>query len=578
MPRIAVIDPKLCFPLKCNLECVKNCPVNRVGKDCLYLVDRRKKKGDVTEQAPEHVTKREYTNDERMNSRAEIDPGLCTGCGICPKVCPFHAITIVNLAEAKEEERVFSYGYNAFGLYRMAIPRKGLIAVVGENGCGKSTNLKLLAKQLTPQRMPTKEIQEYFKALDEKRVVWKPQELNAVRSGKNVEAVLKGIDEADRLRAIERVFDLKRLYGRKLDELSGGELQQVTVAAALLREKETYLLDEPFAFMDYTYRIRLIEYLKNHFAEKNVLLVDHDISLLSYVCPQAHVLYGTPAAYGIVSQVYGTDRAINMFLEGFIGPENVRFRKDSLAYRHYAEEQKKNGVLTLAKTRLTRGSFEVENRKEVLVRDGEIIGIAGPNGIGKSTWMQALHEKNEARTAMKTQLLVRDDELVANTLTPLDLFAETFVRTMDLKRLEFLRTSDLSGGELQKLRIYEALNQEKSVYVLDEPTNMLDVSGRIRLSKMLRERVKEGRAVLLVDHDLEFLFNTVDRVIVMEGESGVHGEVKDVYDKHEGAKVLLKQFGLTYRKDGNTERLKLNKPGSRKDAALKKSKEFIEVG
>lgn len=578
MPRIAVIDPKLCQPLKCNLECIHGCPINRLGKDCLYLHDKRHAAEGSLKQAPEHITKREYTKDERENGLAEIDPDLCTGCGICPKVCPFHAITVINLAEAKPEDLVFSYGYNAFGLYKLAVPRTGLVALVGENGCGKSTNLKLLAGKLEPQRFPTKESEEYFKKRDEKQVVWKPQELSALKDERKVESVLQAIDEGKRLEELETVFDLKRLYGKSLSQLSGGELQAVFVAAALLREKETYILDEPFAFLDYAYRIRLIEYLKERLADKKVLVADHDVSLLSYVCPQAHLFYGTSSAYGIVSQVYATDRAVNMMLEGFIGPENVRFRREPLAYKHYLEEKHKTKLMTLGKTRLERGKFFVENELEIPLLDGEIVGVAGPNGVGKSTWMQSIYEQNAEKVGLKPQLLERDENLVADTLQPRDLFAESYVRQMDLKRLEFLKSSDISGGQLQKLRIFEALNQDKQAYLLDEPTNMLDVNGRIVLSKMLRERVKEGRCVVLVDHDLEFLFNTVDRVIVMEGQPAVRGRVKGVYDKFDGAKVLLEQFNLTYRRDIDTGRLKLNKRGSQKDEELKKNRNFIEVG
>lgn len=575
MPRIAVVDERLCFPLKCNLECIRGCPVNRLQKDCLYLYDKRKGKKDEREQAPVHVTKREYSKEERENGLAEVDAELCTGCGICPKVCPFHAITIINVAEAKPEDLVYSYGYNAFGLYKLALPKKGLVAIVGENGCGKTTNVKLLAGQLEPQGRPSKEIGEYFKH-DRRKVAWKPQELSVPNERKTVGELLEGIDEAGRLPELIELMDLGKLLGRRLDELSGGELQRVFVVAALAREKDAYFLDEPFSFLDYAYRIRLTEHLKENFSEKRVLLVDHDLSLLSYVCRQAYILYGRESAYGIVSQVYATDRAINMFLGGFITPENVRFRKEEISYKQYAEAAHDKTVFEIGETTVKKGSFMARNESVIPLLEGEVVGIAGPNGIGKSALCEKIHADSNGKTAFKKQLLDREPKLVGESLSAEDLFAENALKALDLKRLEFLKQTGLSGGQLQRLKIFECLSQEKPLYILDEPTNMLDAAARIKLSKVLRERAEGERVVLVVDHDLEFLYNTADRLIVMEGEPAVEGRVAGTFGKEEGVQRLLRQFGLTYRRDEQTHRLKLNKRGSRKDTELKGSGRYVE--
>ncbi|MFH1107476.1 MAG: ATP-binding cassette domain-containing protein, partial [Candidatus Micrarchaeota archaeon] len=579
MPRIAVVDERLCFPLKCNIECVRGCPINRVGKDCLYLYDRKKAKAKghdgAIEQAPVHVTKREYSREERENGLAEVDPELCTGCGICPKVCPFHALTIINLAEAKPEDLVYSYGYNSFGLYRLALPKKGLTAIVGENGCGKTTNVRLLAGLLEPQRTPTKEIEEFFRGGRGSFVV-KPQELAAPKESKSVGELLEGVDESGRLADLVKLFDLEKLLQRSLGQLSGGELQRVVVAAALARDKENYFLDEPFSFLDYVYRIRLTEFLKEHFSEKRVLLVDHDLSLLSYVCMQSYILYGRESAYGIVSQVYSTDRAVNMFLEGFIGPENVRFRDEAISYRQYPESEHKREAYSIGAMEASKGAFVVRNPSQISLLEGEVVGIAGPNGIGKSALCESVFLHSSGRAAFKPQLLDRSHQLVGESLSASGIFPENALKTMDLRRLEFLRQSDLSGGQLQRLKVFECLNQEKSLYILDEPTNMLDASARITLSKVVRERAQGLSAVLVVDHDLEFLYNTVDRVVVMEGVPAVEGRVAGIFDKDEGIRMLMRQFDLSYRRDGESRRLKLNKKGSKKDAELKGSGKYIE--
>jgi ATP-binding cassette subfamily E protein 1 len=548
---------------------MKVCPSNRLRKECTYLVDR--KTGE------KHIDfKYEYTSAVKSKSVAFIEPTLSGGGSICARACPFHAIDVVNLPQAKEEELVFSYGKNSFSLYKLAIPKTGIVAIVGENGCGKSTNLKLIAKKLSPQRFPSKEIKEYFEKTKENELVYKPQEISGEGERRTVKELLEKVDFAGRLGKLKELFDLDKIYNKELQMLSGGELQKIVVAGALMHEKEIYFLDEPFSFLDYVYRIRLINYLLSEFSDKKVLIVDHDISLLSYLCKQSYLMFGEAGAYGIVSQVYATDRAINMFMEGYIGPENMKFREEGIAYRHYGEESHKNKLMEIGKMEIKRGDFAVVNENKIQINEGDIVGIAGKNGIGKSTICREIFDKNKSIASFKEQILKREHAAAGKYMERKDIFSDNFIRSMKMAKLEFYDIMKLSGGELQKLEIFKTLNDDKKLYILDEPSNMLDVSARILLSKMLRERVSGERAVLVVDHDLEFLYNTVDRLIVMDGESGKRGRVEGIYDKEESISKLMGDFDLSYRKDTETKRLKLNKKGSKKDVELKGKGRFIE--
>ena len=105
---------------------------------------------------------------------------------------------------------------------------------------------------------------------------------------------------------------------------------------------------------------------------------------------------------------------------------------------------------------------------------------------------------------------------------------------------------------------------------------MMDVRGRVALSRLLREKAKEGCAVLVVDHDLEFVMNTADRLLLLDGKPSKHGRVAGVFEKDEGVSRLLSDFDLTYRRDPKTDRLKLNKVGSQKHRELKESGKFVE--
>ena len=121
---VAVVDNEKCKPNKCGLECKKNCPVVRVGKQCISV--------------------------SKSDKFAQIEESLCIGstCNICTKKCPFGAINIVNLPRELKDELMHRYGENGFCLYKLPIPKKNsVIGILGYNGCGKSTILNILSKK-----------------------------------------------------------------------------------------------------------------------------------------------------------------------------------------------------------------------------------------------------------------------------------------------------------------------------------------------------------------------------------------------------------------------------------------------
>ena len=116
------------------------------------------------------------------------------------------------------------------------------------------------------------------------------------------------------------------MLDRNVGNLSGGELQRLAVAIASAKDADYYFFDEPSSFNDVYQRLvvaRVIRGLAD--LGKSVMVVEHDMTLLDYLSDYIHIVYGEPAAYGIVSGLQATKLGINNFLEGFIPTENVRF-------------------------------------------------------------------------------------------------------------------------------------------------------------------------------------------------------------------------------------------------------------
>jgi ATP-binding cassette, sub-family E, member 1 len=123
--RIAIINKDKCKPKKCQQECSKKCPVNMTGKLCIEV--------------------------KPTDTICLIAEQLCIGCGQCVKRCPFQAISIINLPKGLESETAHRYGANAFKLHRLPTPRPGqVLGLVGQNGIGKSTALRILQGNMRP--------------------------------------------------------------------------------------------------------------------------------------------------------------------------------------------------------------------------------------------------------------------------------------------------------------------------------------------------------------------------------------------------------------------------------------------
>jgi len=160
---------------------------------------------------------------------------------------------------------------------------------------------------------------------------------------------LQKVDKRDMFKHAVDMLDLEAVLEREIGQLSGGELQRFIIAMTCVQDADIYMFDEPSSYLDVKQRLkasRMIRSILN--ADVYVVVVEHDLSILDYLSDYVCCLYGTPGAYGVVTMPMSVRKGINVFLEGYIPVENVKFREFSLTFR-VTENDTENMLLGEAK-------------------------------------------------------------------------------------------------------------------------------------------------------------------------------------------------------------------------------------
>jgi len=539
-------------------------------------------------------------------NKAVISESLCSGCGICVRKCPFKAISVVNLPDELEKDCSHRFTENSFKLFRLPMPSPGtVLGLLGQNGIGKTTTLKVFSGEIKPNLGKYKDppdwpeiiqyyrgssLQDYFQKMSEKKlkVSSKPQYVDKIPKavvGK-VGDLLEKVDERKQLNVIAEELELKKVWDRPLDILSGGELQRVAVAAALSREADVYLFDEPSSYLDVKQRLvvaRAIRSLKEQ--QKTIIVAEHDLAIIDYLSDQICLFYGEPAVYGVVSHVHGVRTGINIYLQGYIPDENIMFRKEAIVFHEKPPTAGSNVGEPILKWEHIEKSFN-EFKLSVEpgeIKVGEIVGILGPNGIGKTTFVKILagieetddkKKLGELTVSYKPQYIAPD---YAGTVAELlmsvakENFTSSWYKTeiaqpMRLQVLMDRNVMELSGGELQKVAIAACLSRKADLFLLDEPSAYLDVEERLNMAKTLRRVVEaHGIPAFVVEHDVVTQDFVADRLMVFNGDPGVSGRANPPTSLRKGMNSFLKEMDITFRRDSVTMRPRVNKEDSQMD-------------
>ena len=137
------------------------------------------------------------------------------------------------------------------------------------------------------------------------------------------------------------------------------------------------------------------------------------------------------------------------------------------------------------------------------------------------------------------------------------------------------KVKNLSGGELQRLAVATTLSQDADIYLFDEPTAFLDVEQRLIAARAIRKIVESKNAAsLIVDHDIVFIDYISDRAMVFNGEPGLSGKASKPTDLRTSMNTFLKDLGITFRRDKETKRPRVNKYDSYLDREQKEQGEY----
>ena len=325
------------------------------------------------------------------------------------------------------------------------------------------------------------------------------------------------------------------LMDRSIFDLSSGEKQAVAVASVLAMRPRVVVMDEPSANLDEvaTARLRTIVETLLH-RGVTVVVSEHRVHYLADLADEALLLRA-----GRVERRFAAGELARLTPEA---SHELGLRASSLDEVRAVPRAEARGPAVLEVRDVSfgyRGAPPVLKGTSFSVREGEVVGIVGRNGVGKSTLIDlvcglktecagtvsiggiALRPKERVRASylvmqdsdcqlfaesVEAELLLGERADEARTAR-----ARAALARMGLAGLEDRHPASLSGGQKQRLSIAVAYMKDAKVVCLDEPTSGLDWASMMGVAQLLRDLAEEGRGIVVITHDYEFLLAACDR-------------------------------------------------------------------
>ena len=537
--------------------------------------------------------------------KIKILESACPPCIVRAKHCPDDAVVIINLPSELETDMIHRYSLNGFRLFKLPTPSKdSVVGILGPNGMGKSTAINALSGRIVPnlgdwsnktpdwediiEILPRGELRDFLIAVKDQKITIavKPQNVDKIpkRIDGTVGEMLSKVDERGIFEEITKELGLYHLIERKVKELSGGELQRMAICATLMKEADVYFFDEPSSYLDIYQRMNIVKIIQKLSLTKRVIVIEHDLAVLDVLADLVHIVYGKKGAFGVFTPARTTRQAINAYLDGYLAEQNVRIRSKPIKFLLHRDRNTSvgNQIVSWGNLEKTLGSFSF-NAEDGALHRGEVVGVVGPNGTGKSTMMKILAgliEYDNGWVTDKPTVSYKPQHIDIDIDCSVQLWLDSeigakwrsgefnvnVIKALGVDQLLPKRVKKLSGGERQAVSIAICLGRDADLYLLDEPSAHLDANARMEAAKAIRRTMESNeKSALVIDHDVYFIDILSDSLLVFDGVGGQYGKATGPYPLREGMNQFLKDVNITFRRDHDSKRPRINKPESRKD-------------
>ena len=447
------------------------------------------------------------------------------------------------------------------------------------------------------ETLPRGELRDFLLAVknDEVKIAVKPQNVDKLpkRIEGTVRSLLSKVDERKIFDEVTKELGLNQLLDREIQQLSGGELQRMAICATLMREADVYFFDEPSSYLDIYQRMKIVKIIQKLSETKRVIVIEHDLAVLDVLADLVHIVYGKKGAFGVFTPARTTRQAINAYLDGFLTEQNVRIRSKPIKFLTHRDRNTGVGskIVSWSNIKKTLGEFTLETQ-EGSVHRGEVVGVVGPNGTGKSTMMKILAgllEYEDGWVDQNPKISYKPQHIDVDIDCSVQLWLDSeigarwrsgefnvnVIKALGVDKLLPKRVKKLSGGERQAVSIAICLGRDADRYLLDEPSAHLDANARMEAAKAIRKTMESNeKSAFVIDHDVYFIDILSDSLLVFDGIGGTHGIAKGPFPLREGMNQFLENVNITFRRDHDSKRPRINKPDSRKDREQQSSGDY----
>ena len=237
------------------------------------------------------------------------------------------------------------------------------------------------------------------------------------------------------------------------------------------------------------------------------------------------------------------------------------------------------------------GNFELSTGDGAVHRS-EVVGVVGPNGTGKSTMIKILagiHEYDDGWVTKESTVSYKPQHIDVDMDCSVQLWLDSeigakwrggefnvnVIKALGVDKLLAKRVKKLSGGERQAVSIAICLGRDADLYLLDEPSAHLDANARMEAAKAIRRTMESNeKSAFVIDHDVYFIDILSDSLLVFDGQGGSFGKAEGPFTLREGMNRFLQDVNITFRRDHDSKRPRINKNNSRKDREQQSSGDF----